>query len=189
MPSPVSDIYAFGLLVKSWATGLDYLTTSGPPDPSDPPAQAIADNAAWALPRMSSLFVPIAGSSTPASVNAVAMTWDTFEGILHNANNVISVGAISNPTGATNVLIVQGDNNTMVLRLPPKLRVQQSEKAFLAGDGAYQIPSFYNELYKDKGPPTIPKPKDSKDVPARAAILKLQANRIGDYTMSLCDHG
>lgn len=182
MQSPVSNVYAFGLLVKSWATGLNYFTN---PTPASVPTAAIPAGTPWALPALGALFVPVAGSATPASVSAVAMSWDTFAGILHDANNAVPVGVISNPTGTvTSVVIVQGDNTTMVLRLPPKLKLQQSEQALLTPGTAYGIPTFYNGLYND---PVTGAPPATPVMPANSTgILQLHANRIGDYTMSLC---
>ena len=127
--SPVSNVESFGRLVKSWATGLDYVTT---PLEAQPPTTAISATATWALPPMGSIHVAIPGSATPATVSAVAMSWNTFEGILHNANNVLPMGTITNPSNATNVVIVQGDNATMVLRLPPKLRISAVRAAVAA---------------------------------------------------------
>jgi hypothetical protein len=185
MTSPASEIYPFGLLVKSWATGLDYFTTSFPTAPTAPPTTPIAGGTPWALPQMSSLFVPIAGSATPATVSAVAMTWDNFASLLHHADAKVSLGDITNPTGAAaNVVVVQGDSNTWVLRLPSKLILQQFEKAHLSGVTPYTIPSFYDALYTAAGwtPSTTPVVPSGKD-----AILKLDANRIGDYAMGNCD--
>ena len=184
--APASETYPFGLLVKSWATGLDYFsTTFASSSPPTLPPTAAVDGAAWALPPWSHVSVPIAGGSASATVSAVAMTWDTFVGILHEANNIAPLGAITNPTNAANVVIVQGDSNTMVLRLPGQIRLQQSEKALLGGSAAYTIASFYDDLYKARGwtPPAAP-----VAVSAPADILKLSANRVGDYTMSNCDN-
>jgi hypothetical protein len=190
MTSPVSEIYPFGLLVKSWATGLDYFSTSVDQDLEKAPVTGVAADATWALPPMSSLFVPIAGSSSPATISAVAMTWDTFEGILQNADNVMTLGDITNPGNVTNVVIVQGDTTTLVLRLPPKLKLQQSEKALLAG-APYEIPPFYATYFAAAGwvaPGAGAKHRAPAGAePAPADILKLQANRIGDYTMSNCN--
>jgi hypothetical protein len=82
-------------------------------------------------------------------------------------------------------VIVQGDDTkTMVLRLPGKARLQLSEAAFLDGSSSYTIAPFYDNLYKARGwtPPRVGVPMTSAD------ILKLSANRVGDYTMSSCDN-
>jgi hypothetical protein len=179
--SPVSNVESFGRLVKSWATGLDYVTT---PLTAQPPATAISATATWALPPMGSIHVAIPGSATPATVSAVAMSWNTFEGILHNANNVLPMGTITNPSNATNVVIVQGDNATMVLRLPPKLRIQQSEQQLLQPGNQYGIPDFYNVLFRD--PSTLTNPAKEVLPTDRAGIMQLHANRVGDYSMGLC---
>ncbi|HUB11380.1 MAG TPA: hypothetical protein VMB34_05435 [Acetobacteraceae bacterium] len=181
MQSPVSNVEAFGRLVKSWATGLDYVTTAYT---AQPPTTAIAADATWALPAMSAIHVAIGGSATPATISAVAMTWNTFEGILHNANNVLPMGTISNPSNAANVVIVQGDNTTIVLRLPPKLRIQQSEQQLLQPGSQYAIPDFYGDIYRD--PANTANPAKQKLPTDKSGIMQLHANRVGDYSMGLC---
>jgi hypothetical protein len=192
MAAPVSEYYPFGLLVKSWATGLDYFTTafSGAAPPTQPPTKPVAGEP-WALPAWQSVPVPIAGNPKATAIaNAVAMTWVAFEDILHHANNVAPLGAITNPTNATNVLIVQDTGDTLVLRLPSMTRLQQSE-ATLLGGAAYPVPPFYDDLYKELGwtrPASAAPSSFSSALPGGvAAVLKLEANRIGDYTMSRCD--
>jgi hypothetical protein len=189
MTTLVEQYYAFGLLVKSWATGFDYFSKAFPPNPPPTkPATAPIGKQGWALPPMNSLPVSIAGTTGgSAMVSAVAMTWDTFEKILQNAKKITPLGAITNLTHATNVVFVQGDNDTIVMRLPPQQYLQQSEQALLDGD-PYIVPTFYDQYYigSDGNPiaPSIPK---STDPDGPAAILKLQASRIGDYTMSNCN--
>jgi hypothetical protein len=66
---------------------------------------------------------------------------------------------------------------TLLFRLPPKELVEDSE-AMLIGGASYTIPGFYNRIFGQPAGPTIP-----TDV---AGIMKLHAERIGDYTMSVC---
>src|SRR5581483_5913408 len=141
----ITDTQAFGRLIKSWATQLDYF--SQPVKPT-PPTASIPAQATWALPPMTTMNLAIAGSPMPATVSVVAMTWNTFAGILHNADHVQSLGVISNPSNVQNVVIIQGSNTDMVLRLPPKVRIHQAE-ATLLGGARYEIPGFYNTLFPD----------------------------------------
>jgi hypothetical protein len=183
---PASNTYTFGLLVKSWATGLDYFTAAASSAlPSTSPTTAVG-NAIWALPPLGKVSVPLSSGTGSATISAVGMTWGAFASLLHSTNNVASLGQIANPFGATNVVIVQGDDSdTMVLRLPGSLRLQASEKAFLDGSSTYAIADFYDDLFTARG---WTAPKVAAPVTAAADILKLSANRVGDYTMSSCDN-
>lgn len=183
---PASNTYTFGLLVKSWATGLDYLSAANATAPPGASPTTAVGNAIWALPQMGTVSVSLSDGTGSANIGAVGMSWGAFASLLHNASNVAHLGQIANPFGAANVVIVQGDDsNTMVLRLPGRLRLQASEKAFLDGTSTYTIADFYNDLFRARGwtAPSVATP-----MTAAADILKLSANRVGDYTMSSCDN-
>jgi hypothetical protein len=90
---------------------------------------------------------------------------------------------ITYPPGTTDVVLVQGNATTMVLRLPPKSVLQASEQNLLNG-GPYPTPRFYEPLFSPPGGPLVhANPPLMPDV---AGIMSLHANRIGDYTMGLC---
>jgi len=176
----------WGRIVKSWATGLDYLAT--PPAQQPPPAGAKIAGKAWALP-------PLQPVNFQATVNGSAVQ-KTIPGVLYltmqectallNKAGIPTVDPSGNlnityPPATTDVIIVQGNANTMVLRLPPKAVLQASEQNLLNG-GPYPTPTFYNALYSPPNGPVI-----SPAAPTtQAGIMDLHANRIGDYTMGLC---
>jgi hypothetical protein len=178
IPSPNS--LAWGRLVKSWATGLDYVNTPAAQQP--PPPTSTTAGKPWALPALSPVTV-----STSVGGNVVQKT---IPGVLcltkTDFNNLLVAASIPNanyPPTTTDVIVVQGDPQTMVLRLPPKAVLQQSEKDLLAG-GSYPTPAFYEPLFKSPtGPVVHAKPPT---LPDTAGIMDLHANRIGDYTMGLC---
>src|SRR5947209_1228070 len=82
------------------------------------------------------------------------------------------------PAYVTDFELVQTPTITkLLLRLPPKEAVEDSEASIKAGV-PYTIPDFYNDLFGKPEGPTIPNDEASK--------MKLHAQRIGDYTMSFC---
>lgn len=80
------------------------------------------------------------------------------------------------PGYVTEIQFVQAPaKETLLLRLPPKELVEDSETA-LNGGMNYLIPNFYDRIY-GKPAPTINSPADK---------LKVHAERVGDYTMNAC---
>ena len=64
---------------------------------------------------------------------------------------------------------------TLLFRLPPKELVEDSEN-MLNGGSKYNIPEFYNRIFNRPDGPVVP----------QADIMKLHAERIGEYTMNVC---
>jgi len=182
MPSMINDpdSLRWGQLVKSWVTGLDYIGTL--PENQPPPDTATTAGKPWALPA----FSPVSFSATIGG----AAVQRTIPGVLCLSRadfmtrlNAAGIPAANFPPATTDVIIVQGDPQTMVLRLPPKAVLQQSEKDLKAG-GAYPTPTFYDRLYSPQNGPIVhAKPPQLPDI---AGIMNLHANRIGDYSMGLC---
>jgi len=86
------------------------------------------------------------------------------------------VGA-SVPAHVTDIQFVQSTQPTkLLLRLPPKDLVEDSEAALQQPGASYTIPDFYNRLFDRPGGPNIPSGDN----------MKVHAERIGDYTMSAC---
>lgn len=170
------SILTWGRLVKSWATGLDYINTAFTGQP--PPATAtIPAHASWQLPPST----PVAkGAAAPVSIpTAVEMTVAEFITLLDG----VQISDVNLPATIQNVVVVQGDDTTLVLRLPTKSYLQAAEAALMGG-GGYSIPSFYNALFPLPGgggdcPISLPGDNPGK--------MQLHANRIGDYTMSSCN--
>jgi len=189
----VSNLDIWGRLVKSWATQLDYINVgydaqpprtnwvnqtwpeaaAGTREPvTTPTHQNGQPLQPWCLPDMVPVNVPRSGGGD-VPLAAIAMTRAEF------ATKVGQAGVdISNfPAQYENVVVVQGDVPTLVFRLPPKDILQSSEDD-LKVLGNYRIRPFYSvDVYQAKPNP----PQDD------AGIMKLHANRIGEYTMNNCD--
>ena len=77
------------------------------------------------------------------------------------------------PANVVGLAIVQYTPDTMVIRLPPKARIEATEKNLSQpGPIPYDLPDFYADF--------INRPLDVKE------RLEMHACRIGDYTMSMC---
>ena len=189
----VANLERWGQLVKSWATDLDYVSqpfSNQPPrkdwvkQPSKlrmalPPAQADVpvSNATWALPAMKPTTVQTSKGEPVELPYAVALTADQFTDLLKNAG----IRGVVMPDRYDNVIVVQGNDKTMIVRLPPKTELQGSEDDLLNGR-LYPIRPFYSAIYQPpEGAPHLPADDD------QAGIMLLHANRIGEYTLNTCD--
>lgn len=187
----VGNLDQWGRLIKSWATHHDYINLQGNAEPprdytvnkswgDQPPASVTRPDKdasgkpyAWCLPPGGP--VPVARPVDGGSVNlpfAVAMTPDDF------LKRVAAAGVAVTymPPQYTNVVIVQGDVHTMVMRLPPADTLEGSEDDLLSGQVQYTLRAFYSQLYGS----------DPKYPTDRAGIMELHANRIGEYTLNNC---
>lgn len=84
------------------------------------------------------------------------------------------VGAnIKLPPNVTGLAVVQYSADTLVIRLPPKERIEAMEKVLSKdGSSAYDFPPFYGQFLNR----TLT--SDER--------LEAHACRIGDYTISMC---
>lgn len=78
------------------------------------------------------------------------------------------------PDRITGLQVVQMNTETLLIRLPPKEGIKDSE-ARLAAGATYMLPPFYKRVFEGQDP-TIPD----------ADRLKFHAERIGDYTIGNC---
>jgi hypothetical protein len=185
----VKDLDTWGRLIKSWATHLDYVNTPYKDEPPrtdwvnttwpnetgrTPGPKTVPDTGMpWCLPSMPS--VPVQAKSGPA-VNlphAIALTVHEFLDLVTKAD--VKVEAM--PKEYHNVIIVQGDENTLVVRLPPKDMLQGSEDDLIMSGDPYPIPAYYNKLYSG-GRTSYPS--------TQSDIMELHAYRIGEYTLNNC---
>jgi hypothetical protein len=188
----VANLDQWGRLIKSWATHLDYVSQADAPQPprdywvnktwpseagKTPAPATVLDTDAegnpkpWCLPPGGPVLVPSADGGSVTLPFAVAMTVAEFTARVDAAGVDITMM----PPQYTNVIIVQGNVGTMVMRLPPKDTLQGSEDDLLNGT-AYPFRSFYSNLYG--GPPNPPTDP--------VGIMELHANRIGEYTLNNC---
>ena len=197
-PTPrfqVADMARWGRLIKSWATHLDYVSESyrdQPPrtywvnqswnNPDKPAPHTVTDMThegapkPWCLPPMSAVSIPRPDHMTVTLPGAVALTVDEFKERVTAAG----VDITKMPPQYKHVIVLQGDRNTMVLRLPPKDTLQGSEDDLLNGQ-PYVISKFYYELWGGLPPTSMP-----KCPPNHEGIMQLHANRIGEYTLNNC---
>lgn len=174
------NVEEWGRLVKSWATGENYVET--PPADQPPRGKPIPEDAAWKLPAPTSITVKT-GSVTATIPKAWALAADDVKARMHAAG--VEVSLQSGYGAFDRVILVQGDENTLVLRLPSADRIRASEDQMLAAPpgSAYGLPTFYDLLYAvftDDVPNAAPLPE------SREGMMRLHANRIGDYSMSQC---
>jgi hypothetical protein len=86
---------------------------------------------------------------------------------------LVGAEALLPPPNVVGLAIVQYTPDTMVVRLPPKARIEAMEKILeQPGASAYNFPSFYADFGNR------PLERDEK--------FAVHACRIGDYTMSMC---
>ncbi len=137
MPHPrinVSDNRIWGLLVKTWATGKNYVRhvpTAAQPFPT-------AVEVPPEFPKPTS-FKDMVTQCTKAGVTLV------FEdGNLRPAIN---------PDEPMGFVLVQVTSDTSILRLPAPEKIAESEQFLTNND--YVLPTFYKDLF-GKSPPSLP---------------------------------
>lgn len=189
----VTELEMWGRLIKSWATRLDYIdqdlhnqpprkewankwpdTTGTPSAVTVPDTDPKGTPRKWCLPAPVAVDVPRPDGSKVVLPMAVAMTVDEFKERVGAAAVVIS----EMPAQYTHVIIVQGGEKTMVMRLPPKDTLQGSEDDLIQGE-PYEFADFYYYYFGNQAG----KPPAKGD---RRAIMRLHANRIGEYTLNNC---
>ena len=128
----VTNHERWGNLVKTWATGVNYL----------------GDENSYPVPK----------------------TMDEFKEQLAKAQVFATV-----PERFKNIKFVSSDQDTIVVKLPPKAMIEDSESLLNQPGATYPLPPFYKRLFNGLDP-VIPEEER----------LRVHAARIGDYTISLC---
>ena len=95
---------------------------------------------------------------------------DEFKEQLAKAQVFMSV-----PDRFTQIKFVAQDMDTIVVRLPPKFAIEDSEERLSKPGATYPIPPFYKRLFNGMDPVI---PEEDK--------FKVHAERIGDYMISYC---
>jgi hypothetical protein len=129
----ISDDVLWGKLVKSWATGRNYVNPGEAPPP---------------VPR-------------------------TREELLAQCADVGL--EVEFPGQQVGLAVLQYSPQTVVLKLPPKEMVEETEAALAAPGAQYPMPIFYEAFF------ATPLPKLNED-----QLMKLHAARIGDYAIRNC---
>jgi hypothetical protein len=97
----------------------------------------------------------------------IPATVEEFKNQLAEAN----VGA-KIPQQLKNVKFVQGDEETLIVRLPAKQMVEDSEQKLSSPGASYPLPPLYEKVFAAK-----PKIDD---------LLAFHAARVADYTIAQC---
>ena len=128
----VTNHERWGKLVKTWATGTNYLE----------------DDNAYPIPE----------------------TVDEFKEQLAKAQVFATV-----PDRFKHIKFVAQEQDTITVKLPPKVMIEDSEALLNQPGSTYPLPPFYKRLFNGIDPVI---PEEDK--------FKVHAERIGDYTLSLC---
>ncbi len=91
---------------------------------------------------------------------------------LKNQCELVGAG-VHIPDNIKELVVLTHSPLTMVVKLPPKERIEKQEEVLSQPGGSYPFPSFYEEFIDDDNLP----PEDK---------LRAHACRIGDYTISMC---
>ena len=73
------------------------------------------------------------------------------------------------------IKFVKQEQDTIMVRLPPKVMIEDSEALLNQPGATYPLPPFYKRLFNGIDP-VIPESEK----------FKVHAERIGDYTISVC---
>ena len=156
----VADNAAWGKLVKTWATGKNYVRhvpTAAKPFPTE-----VENPPEFPKPTSFKDFV-----QQCKKVNVGLFFQD---------------GNLNPPVGENEdmgFVLLQVSSDTSVLRLPAKEKIEESEQFLL--NNPYTIPQFYKDQFRDSDGNLVP-PKDLL-VQDRAV---LHAQRVGEYTINTC---
>jgi len=153
----ITDNLAWGNLVKTWATGRNYVGYEPTEQAPIPPASAVPHD----YPKPTS-FKEFAVQATKAKAGLV------FE----DGHNTPVTG-----DEGLGFMLVQGTLDMFVLKLPATEALERSEQQLIAGEG-YLLPGFYTRIFETDV-------KDN-EVATKAQRMTLHAERIGEYTMNTC---
>src|SRR4029079_6687456 len=79
------------------------------------------------------------------------------------------------PDRFKHITFVKQEQDTITVKLPPKVMIEDSEAALNQPGATYPLPPFYKRLFNGMDPV----------IPEREKF-KVHAERIGDYTISAC---
>ncbi len=162
----VDNHTAWGKLVKSWATGRDYVTfvaTTAKPVPDEP---AVGGPVPFPKPGSFKDMVAV------CRANGVGLHF------VATASTPKKPCMGDEPMG---FVLLQGTSDISILRLPAKEKVHESENAMTAPGGmTYPLPPFYKDAF---GNGTQPGAVRSMTLVEQ---MELHAERVGEYTINTC---
>ena len=165
----VDNFAAWGKLVKSWATGRDYVTfvaTVAKPVPDEP-----AVGAPVPLPK-------------PSSFKDMVKVCRANNVGLHFVATATTPKTPCTGDEPIGFVLLQGTSDISILRLPAKEKVGESEDAMMGVGGmapaAYPLPTFYNDVFGNGANPGSIRPMNVLEQ------MELHAKRVGEYTINTC---
>lgn len=152
-----NDFLTWGKLVKTWATGrnyVDHVMTEEDPVPTkqDMPPK-------YPKPRSFEEFWD------QCVMAGVGLIFD--DGQNTQVKRDVGLGLI----------VMQPDSDVFSLRVPAELTLLESEARFLAA-GTYPFPDFYTDIYGGS-------PQQSA-MDTRLKRMTIHAERVGEYTLNTC---
>jgi hypothetical protein len=150
-----NDYLQWGNLVKSWATGRNYVDYKPTEENPVPTTQEMPPK--YPKPKCFAEF------------------WDQCD-----AAKVVLVFDDGNNTpvprdAGIGLIVLQGDSDVFTLKLPADLTLREGEAKFLRGP-TYPLPEYYSRLY---GRYADPEQMDTK-----VKRMTIHAERVGEYTLN-----
>jgi hypothetical protein len=152
-----NDFLTWGKLVKTWATGRNYVDHVITEENPVPTAQEVPTD--YPKPRS---FVEFWDQCRKAGI-----------GLIFDDGNNTQVPR-NEGMGLT---VLQGDGDVFVLRVPPQEILLEHEARFLAA-ATYQFAPFYQIVF---GGPPLP-----AQVATKVQRMTIHAERVGEYTLNTC---
>lgn len=145
-----ADLEVIGKLIKQWATGQEFMNKPNPAQPGQ----------LYSFPK-------------PQGTDAAAL--EALQQQLNNAGAALDV-----TKHFKKLLVVQGDADTFVLKLPAAAFITLNEQLLNQQGTNYPLPTFYAKAI-DANPP--PPPYESSNFADRETF---DCMRLGDYSISNC---
>ena len=152
-----TDYLTWGKLVKTWATGRNYVDHNS--TEVDPVPTAQNGDAKYPKPKS---FPEFFDQCRTAGV-----------GLFYDDNNFTPVKR----DDKVGLIVLQGDSNVFILRVPPQEILLEHEARFLAAP-TYQFPQFYKDVY---GVDPLP-----AQMATKVLRMNIHAQRVGEYTLNTC---
>jgi len=153
----VHNSEVWGKLVKTWATGKNYVNYT----------------ATESHPYPTGIEVPPRYPKPSSFADFVAQCIDAGVGLYYETDGEPPV--IGNED--MGFVLVQATPASYVLRLPAKEMLERSEKAIADGED-YELPSFYKRIFGCDVQPD--------QVATALQRITLHAERVGEYTVNTC---
>ena len=159
-----NDYPAWGKLVKTWATGRNYVDHAMTEENPVPTTQEMPPK--FPKPRSFGEFWDQCGRA------GVGLFFDDEKKTPVPRNDGIGL------------IVIQADADAYVLRLPPQEILLEHEGRFMASGGEYKLPPFYGRIFGGPANPTMP--PNAGEVDTKVKRMTIHAERVGEYTLNTC---